>query len=261
MALLLPALLQACASPGQSVMQSIRIETPGCAEVACELTNDRGRWLLPRSPGSVTLASSNTPLEVHCSASSGTSMRSDATASLAPTTGAGAVAGGMVGGAAVGAAAGATALAFIPPLGVIAVLSGVAVGAVTGQAVESSQRAMRYPELISVPMHCAAAAPTRPAGAALGLGIRGLLPAAAREAGIGERGAVLVTSVSPGGAADAAGLREGDIVLALDGHALADAADLQERVSAAPPGSVLGFRIWRHGQGMTLNLVRSALAP
>ena len=124
--------------------------------------------------------------------------------------------GGVVGGAGVGAAFGAPALAFIPVLGVIVVLTGVAVGASTGQAVESAQRPIGYPELISIPMSCriagesAAAAPA--AGALLGMGIRGLPPGQARDTGLGERNAVLVTAVSAGSRADAAGLRSGDII-------------------------------------------------
>jgi len=253
-------LVQGCASPGQPVTQTLRVETPGCAQVACELSNDRGSWVLPRTPGTITLTTSNAPLQVSCRAEDGALGGTTSGSSMAPTTGAGAVTGGVVGGAAVGAAVGGAALAFIPPLGIIAVLTGAAAGAATGQAVESNQRSLRYPALISVPMDCApVASAARPAGAVLGLGIRGLQLAAARERGVGERGAVLVTSVAAGGPAAAAGLRSGDIILAADGHELGDAADPEERLLALPPGTPLALRVWRDGQWLAIVLT-SALA-
>jgi len=253
---------QGCASPGTPVTQTVRVETPGCAQVACELSNDRGHWSLPRTPGSVSLISSREPLKVSCRADEGAVGDAGASSSMKPTTGAGAVTGGVVGGAAVGAAFGATALAFIPVLGVITVLSGVAVGAAAGQAAESGQRALRYPEVISVPMACTDAAGLAPPMAApLGLVVRGLTPDQAREAGVGARGAVLVISVVAGGRAAAAGLRSGDVILAADGHDLSDAADLEERVRAQPPGTPLALRVWRSGQVLVLAMTRAAVAP
>jgi len=251
--------LQGCASPGTPVTQTVRVETPGCAQVACELSNDRGHWSLPRTPGTVTLLTSHEPLKLSCRADDGVQGSAGLASSVAPPSGAGAVTGGVVGGAAVGAAVGAAALSFIPILGVIAVAAGVATGAVAGQTVEAGRQSIRYPELISLPMNCAAAAaPLLPAGAALGLGIRGLLPAQALAAGAGERSAVLVTSVAAGGRAAAAGLRGGDILLAADGRDLRDAADLEECVQALAPGMPLALRVWRDGQTLELALTRAA---
>jgi membrane-associated protease RseP (regulator of RpoE activity) len=210
----------------------------------------------------VALTTSHAPLKVSCLAEGGAVGSAGAPSSVPSASGAGAVTGGVVGGAAVGAAFGATALAFIPVLGVITVLSGVAAGAATGQAVESRQQSIRYPELISVPMVCPdTAAASLPAGAALGLGIRGLLPVQARDAGVGERGAVLVTSVAAGGRAEAAGLRSGDVILAADGYDLFDAADFEQRVLSLAPGTPLTLRVWRDGQVLDLVLTRAAAAP
>lgn len=258
-ALLLALGVQGCASPGKPVTQTLRVETPGCESAACELSNDRGTWQVLRTPGTVTLLTSQAPLKVSCRADEGVQGSAGAPSSVGSPSGAGAVVGGAVGGAAIGAATGAAALSFIPALGVIVVLTGVAVGAASGQAIEAGQQAMHYPELISVPMNCASAtvAP-RLDGAALGLGIRGLLPAEARAATVGERGAVLVTSVAASGAAAAAGLRSGDLILSADGHELADAADLQARVLALAPSQSLALRVWRDGQVLALLLTRAA---
>jgi hypothetical protein len=257
----------ACATaPGApSVPQQVRVETPGCAAASCVLSNDQGTWLVPETPGSVTLTPSRAPLKVSCQAKEGVAGRSDVLSALPNPTGAGAVAGGAVGGAAVGATFGAAALAFIPPLGVIAVLSGVAVGAVAGQAVEAQQREARYPTLISIPMYCPPSDPTAvtsvPRAVVLGLSVRGFLPDEARAVGLGERSAVLVTAVIEGGRAAAAGIRSGDIILAVDGQPVNDAAALEERMRAIPAGRPATLRVWRQVGEIDLVLSRSEIAP
>ena len=247
--------IQGCASPGVPAVQTVRVETPGCSAVACELRNDRGSWQLPSTPGAVTLTTSNAPLQVSCRAAGGALGAVGAPSSTPPTTGAGRVAGGAAGGAAVGATFGAAALAFIPVLGAIILVSGVAAGAATGQAVESRGRALAYPESISIPMVCAANVATAH-GAPLGLEVRGLSKAQAREAGLGERSAVLVTNVAGNGRAAVAGLRSGDVILSAAGQDLKDAAELEERLLALAPGTSMALRVWRDGQ-----LVELVLAP
>lgn len=254
-----------CASPGQPTTQTIRVETPGCARAICELSNDLGIWRLSEVPGEVTLTPSREPLKVSCRANDGMVGRSDVLSALPNPTGAGAVAGGAVGGAAVGAAFGAAALAFIPPLGVVVVLSGVAAGAAAGQAVEEQQREARYPTLISIPMYCPPSDPTAvpsvPRAAVLGLSVRGFLPDEARAVGLGGRSAVLVTAVIEGGRAAAAGIRSGDIVLAVDGQPVNDATALEERMRAIPASSPARLRLWRQGGEIELVLLRSEITP
>lgn len=252
-------LLEACAGPGQLVTQTLRVETPGCAQVACELSNDRGRWILSPTPGNVTLTTSHAPLKVRCRAEDDVGGGAATPSSLASTTGAGAVTGGIVGGAAVGAAVGLAALMFNPVAGVVAVLGGVAMGAFAGQAAESGQQSIRYPELISIPMNCAPLTAVAPGGGeTFGLAIRGLPPELARAAGLGAQGVVLVTAVAAGGRAEAAGLRSGDIILAAGGRALGDAADLQEWLLAMVSDVPLALRVWRDGQMLELVLSRAA---
>jgi S1-C subfamily serine protease len=163
--------------------------------------------------------------------------------------------GGAVGGAAVGATFGAAALAFIPVLGAIMLVSGVVAGAAAGQAVESHGRALAYPELISVPMVCPVKITTL-RRARFGLEVRGLSKAQAREAGLGERSAMLVTDVAGSGPAAVAGLRNGDLILSAAGQDLEDAAELEERLLALAPGALMALRVWRDGQ--VLELVATA---
>jgi len=251
--------IQGCASPGVSKVQAVRVETPGCAAAACELSNDRGTWQLQSTPGAVSVTTSNAPLQVSCRAAGGALGALGAAPSTPATTGAGGVVGGAAGGAAVGATFGAAALAFIPVLGAIILVSGVAAGAATGQAVESHGRALAYPELISIPMVC----PLKIAavrGAPLGFEVRGFSKAEAREAGLGDRSAVLVTDVAGDGRAAAAGLRSGDVILSAEGHDLKDAAELEELLLASTPGTPMALRIWRDGQGLELVLAPAPVA-
>lgn len=258
----LSVLVQGCAMTGKEAVQTIRVETPGCEHVSCEFSNDRGSWQLPRTPGSVTVTTSHEPLKVSCRSDDGVEVSFAAPSSVPPVTGGAGVAGGVAAGAGVGAALGATALTFIPLLGVFAVVTGVAVGAVTGTALESSQREIRYPDLITIPMSChPPGASAQAPGAPLGLGIRGLPVAQAREVGLGERGGVLVTSVAEGSSAAAAGLRAGDIILAAAGQELRDAGDMEERVIVLTPGAPLTLQVWRDGQVIELVLTRPVAAP
>jgi S1-C subfamily serine protease len=138
----------------------------------------------------------------------------------------------------------------------------VAAGASAGQAVESDQRAIQYPELITIPMACPEAGAAAPApGVRLGLSIRGLPLAQAREAGLGKRGGVLVTAVADGSPAAAAGLRSGDIILSAAGQELGDATDMAERVIVLAPGAPLTLRVWREGRVLELVLTRPPAAP
>ena len=255
------ATAQGCASPEPLIMQTIRLQTPGCAVASCELSNDRGSWQLARTPGSVTVTVSRQPLRATCRDEASTVGGALASSSRPATSGTGAVTGGVVGGAATGVALGATALAFIPPLGVLAVLTGVGVGAVAGDAAESHSRPLRYPELVSIPMSCSAAdtgsLQTEVTAPRLGLGIRGMTLTEAQAVGLSGRTAVMVTSVVEDGRAAASGLLNGDVILAVNGQDVLDAADVEERVLALLHELPLALRVWRDRHILDLVLTRS----
>ena len=95
----------------------------------------------------------------------------------------------------------------------------------------------------------------------MGMAVRGLTPAQARDAGLGERGGALVTAVLAGSPAAALGLRSGDIIVSVGGQALGDASDLEERVKMLAPGAPAVLRVWRDGLVIELVLLRQAAAP
>ncbi len=260
-------LLLGCATPaGQSVQQQVSVETPGCPGARCELSNDRGRWVLAATPGTVTVTTSATPLRLSCQGGDGRPATTGSSATAAPPTGKGAVLGGAVGGAAVGVGFGAAALSFIPALGVIIVATGVGAGAVAGQAAEAHAQALQYPTTLTLPMACGAQFPALAPGLPFGFQVRSLDAAQARAAGLTpspdapERGAVLVTAVTPGSPAEAADLRAGDLLLAAGGRELQDGAQLEAALLTLAPGQPLVLQLQREGQPLERTL-RRATAP
>jgi TPR repeat protein len=99
---------------------------------------------------------------------------------------------------------------------------------------------------------------------------QGLRPPAQRgELGLSLRrvlGQLEIAAVEPGGPADAAGLRRGDRVLAVDGHPIGPEAfqpeTLADYVTSAATGQVFVFEVVRGRQRLTLQVTaRAAAAP
>jgi len=69
---------------------------------------------------------------------------------------------------------------------------------------------------------------------------------------------VLINHVYKGSAADMAGLRVGDVVLAINGHEVDDPKALSFRIATLPIGDTVALRVWRRSGTAALKLV---LAP
>lgn len=86
----------------------------------------------------------------------------------------------------------------------------------------------------------------------LGVRLANLTPATADRAGYnGDTGAV-VTRITPGGPAAAAGLRPGDVVLKFNGRDIADSRTLTRMVGEAQIGAQTAIEIVRDGRRMTI---------
>jgi Do/DeqQ family serine protease len=76
---------------------------------------------------------------------------------------------------------------------------------------------------------------------------------------LGERDArgVLVSGVEPGSPAEAAGLRQGDVITALDDHAVTEGNVLRNQVAGTRPGSQVALTVLRQGKSehLTARLV------
>ncbi|MBX9708272.1 MAG: Do family serine endopeptidase [Caulobacteraceae bacterium] len=95
----------------------------------------------------------------------------------------------------------------------------------------------------------------------LGVQISNLLDEYREPLGLSEdQEGAYVAEVTPGGPAAQAGLREGDIVVALNGQAIDSSSALTRRVGQASPGDNLRLEIIREGRRQTLT-VRSGTRP
>src|SRR5262245_16233729 len=67
----------------------------------------------------------------------------------------------------------------------------------------------------------------------------------ARVLGLANANGALVFNKTPGGPADQAGIRAGDVILGIDGRSIADSADLRQGLSQLAPGRLALVELWR----------------
>ncbi len=71
----------------------------------------------------------------------------------------------------------------------------------------------------------------------------------------GESGGVVITDVEPGGPAERAGLRPGELIVSLDGNRLQDADELRYRMHGRAPGRPLRIEVPRKEGNLAIELV------
>ena len=81
----------------------------------------------------------------------------------------------------------------------------------------------------------------------LGVTIQPLTQDLADSFGLKKAQGALVSAVEPGGPAEKAGIRAGDIILAVDGHGIDQSIDLPRTIGESRPGTAVKLRIWRQG--------------
>jgi S1-C subfamily serine protease len=86
-------------------------------------------------------------------------------------------------------------------------------------------------------------------------------PLRRRAAGLIQNGAVMVGTVESGSAADRAGLRPGDIIVALDGTTIAGADDLVRALTGDKIGRTVAVDVLRGTERLTLDLVPQERRP
>ncbi len=88
----------------------------------------------------------------------------------------------------------------------------------------------------------------------VGARLQSVTPEIAKTLGLARPAGALVADVWPGGAAEQAGLKQGDVVTAVDGGPVVDAAALNYAVATHRPGETLRISVRRGGGDQQLTL-------
>jgi serine protease Do len=88
----------------------------------------------------------------------------------------------------------------------------------------------------------------------IGISIQEVTPDLAESLELDQQSGALLTSIQPRSPAAAAGLRQGDVILAFDGHRLGEARELPRIVAGEPAGKRVSVVVWRDGSSKTLSL-------
>lgn len=84
----------------------------------------------------------------------------------------------------------------------------------------------------------------------LGVVIQEITPEIAETIGVKE--GILISQVAPGSPAEKAGLKVGDIIVAIDGEKVREVRELQFRIMKTPPGTEITLTIIRGGKEQTI---------
>jgi len=81
----------------------------------------------------------------------------------------------------------------------------------------------------------------------LGINIQNITPEVAQSLELKDTKGVIVSNVRPGSAAEKAGVKRGDVVLAINNEAIEDSNVLRNKVAATLPGSEIKLKLLRDG--------------
>jgi S1-C subfamily serine protease len=95
----------------------------------------------------------------------------------------------------------------------------------------------------------------------LGVTIQNMTSALAESFGLKEVRGIVVSSVTPGSAAEKAGLRQGDIILRLDGREVNDTNEFRNLVAGTAPGADVTLTVWRDGSERQIRARLGELSP
>lgn len=86
----------------------------------------------------------------------------------------------------------------------------------------------------------------------MGMSIQSLTPALAQDFKLDRINGALVADVSSGGAAEASGLKSGDVIQKFNGQPVKDASQLKLQVAETTPGTKVSLDVTRNGETKTL---------
>jgi serine protease Do len=88
----------------------------------------------------------------------------------------------------------------------------------------------------------------------LGVGLNDVTPENAKFFNLTGNSGALIASVTPNSPASRAGLKEGDVVTAVNGNTVQTGSDLQAVVSEMAPGTTIDLNVERNGQSEKMNV-------
>ena len=89
--------------------------------------------------------------------------------------------------------------------------------------------------------------------AKLGVTVQPVTPEIAASMGLAEVRGGLVSDVEAGGPAEHAGIRQGDVIVSIDGRTVADANALRNQVAGTHPGTTVAVDVLREGRRETVS--------
>jgi len=89
----------------------------------------------------------------------------------------------------------------------------------------------------------------------IGVNIQDITPALADSFGLANRKGALIADVQPGSPAAKAGLKSGDVITAIDGHAVEDASKVGLTISTITPETKVGLDYLRDGKASHVDVV------
>lgn len=92
----------------------------------------------------------------------------------------------------------------------------------------------------------------------IGVNFRELNEDVAQELGIKNTSGLYVNEVVPGGGAEQAGLRKGDVITKVEGNTIYESSDLQERVGRLQPGDKIHLTVDRNGESRSFDVTLKA---
>jgi serine protease Do len=95
----------------------------------------------------------------------------------------------------------------------------------------------------------------------IGVVAQGLNSDMAKSLGLSSVQGAIVAQVTPDSPAARAGVRQGDVILKVNGQAITDSNDLRNRISSMAPGSRVELAIQRDGRSETLAVTLSETSP
>jgi serine protease Do len=86
----------------------------------------------------------------------------------------------------------------------------------------------------------------------LGVAIQEITPELAKSFGLREEKGALISDVAPGGPAEKAGFKRGDVILELNGKTVKDYHELPRMVASMPVGDKVTLKVLRDGKEMMI---------